>query len=155
MRKSSAGALQRGAALRLFPFASSFAVLKRIVFALVTMFMSSGSRGGMSAWNFRSVSLMSTNFCIHSPSRAGHRDVGVHLFLFGARSRQVKEEAFVAPIPSSQQRQCVPRGFFHLSVLCAAPIPGGPSRCCGLSGPSALSPIQRHEPVRACRCCSE
>ena len=41
----------RGAALRLCPFASFFAVLKRIVFALVTMCMSSGSRSGMSAWN--------------------------------------------------------------------------------------------------------
>ena len=60
MRKRSAGALQRVAALRLFPFASPFAVLKRIVFALVTMFMSSGSKGGMSSWISRSVSLMST-----------------------------------------------------------------------------------------------
>ena len=59
-KNSSAGTLQRGAALRLFPFASSFAVLKRIVFALVTIFISSGSRGGMSAWSSRSVSLMST-----------------------------------------------------------------------------------------------
>ena len=60
MRKSSASALHRGAALRLFPFASSYAVLKRIVFALVTVFMSNGSRGGKSAWNSRSVSPMST-----------------------------------------------------------------------------------------------
>ena len=59
MRKSSAGALHRGAALRLFPFASSFTV-ERIVFALVTMFMSNGSRGGKSAWNSRSVSPLST-----------------------------------------------------------------------------------------------
>ena len=56
MRKSFTGALHRGAALRLFPFAISFAVLKRIVFALVTMFISSGSRSGQSAWNSRSVS---------------------------------------------------------------------------------------------------
>ena len=48
MKKSSAGALQHGAALRLFPFTSSFAVLKRIVFALFTIFMSSGSRSYMS-----------------------------------------------------------------------------------------------------------
>ena len=33
-KNSSAGTLQRGAALRLFPFASSFAVLKRIVLVL-------------------------------------------------------------------------------------------------------------------------
>ena len=49
MRKSSAGALQLGAALRLFPFARAFAVLKRIVFALFTIFMAIGSRGGMFA----------------------------------------------------------------------------------------------------------
>ena len=60
MRKSSAGALHRGAALRLFPFASFFAVLNRIVFALDTTFMSNGSKGGKSAWNSRSVSPMST-----------------------------------------------------------------------------------------------
>ena len=75
IRKSSAGGLQRGAALRLFPFASSFAVLKRIVLALVTMFMFNGSRGGVSAWNSRSVSLMSTT-CAFTPSpRARHRHV--------------------------------------------------------------------------------
>ena len=55
MRKISVGALDRGAALRLFPFASSFAVLKRIEFALVTVFMSNHSR----AYS-RSVSPMST-----------------------------------------------------------------------------------------------
>ena len=60
MRKSSAGALHRGAALRLFPFASFVAVLNRIVFALDTTFMSNGSKGGKSAWNSRSVSPMST-----------------------------------------------------------------------------------------------
>ena len=38
MRKSSAGALQHGAALRLFPFASSFDVLKRIVFSLFSTY---------------------------------------------------------------------------------------------------------------------
>ena len=57
IRTSSAGGLQRDAALRLFSFASSFAVLKRIVIALVTMFMSSS----MSAWNSRSASLMSAS----------------------------------------------------------------------------------------------
>ena len=57
-RSSSAGALQRCPALA--PFASSFAVLKRIVFALVTTFMSTGSRNGMPAWSSRSVSLVST-----------------------------------------------------------------------------------------------
>ena len=44
MRTSSAFALQFGAALHLFPLASSFAVLERIVVALFTMFMSSGSK---------------------------------------------------------------------------------------------------------------
>ena len=68
MWKISAGALQHGAALRLFPFASSFAVLKRIVFALFTVFMSSGSRGGMSV---RSSSPMSTTYASILPLAPG------------------------------------------------------------------------------------
>ena len=48
MRKSSAGALQLGAALRVFPFASSLAVLKRIVVALFTTFISRADQGAVS-----------------------------------------------------------------------------------------------------------
>ena len=71
MNKSSAGALHHGAALRLFPFASSVAVLKRIVFALVTVFMSNGSRSGKSAWNSRSFHLTSTTYTSILPLSPG------------------------------------------------------------------------------------
>ena len=50
IKKSFADVLQQVAALRLLPFANSFAVQKRYVVALVTMFKSSGSSGGISAW---------------------------------------------------------------------------------------------------------
>ena len=45
-----------------------------------------------------------------SPSRARHRDVGIHLFLFGVRSRQVKEETFADsnPFSPSSWVGCIP-----------------------------------------------
>ena len=113
------GALQRGVALRLFLLARSFAVQKRISFPLVTMFMSSGSRGGKSARNSRSVSLMSTT-CVRSSLRARHRHVGLHLLSIRSGSSQVKEEtlADLNTLPSQQLRRVC-----HLSVLGAAQMP--------------------------------
>ena len=66
------------------------------------------------------------HFCVHCPSRARHRDVGFHLFLFSAQSKQVKTEVCGLRSPShpSTASVCVLRGFFHLSTLCAASIPG-------------------------------
>ena len=101
----------------------------------------------MSAWNSRSVSLMSTTSASTLPLAPGMlRDLGFRLFLFGARSRQVEKETFA---DFQQLRQSVLRSFFHLSVLCAAPIPAdclAHLRNCQFKVMSLC---------RVCRCCSE
>ena len=110
MRKSFAGALQRGAALRLFPFASSFAVQKRIVFALVTIFMSQGSRGrhirlGILAAFPRCRPLVRPI----PPLAPGIVTCVLISSLSGRDPRQVEEETFADPdtLPSKQLRQSV------------------------------------------------
>ena len=62
------------------------------------------------------------HFCIHSPSRAKHRDVGFHLFSFGARSRQVKEETFSEsdPLHPSCVNLCTSCLLPSFSALCSS-----------------------------------
>ena len=105
-RKSCAGALQRGAALRLFPFASSIVVLNRIVFALVTMFISS----------FPDVD----HLCVHPPFRTRHRRVGFYLFLFRARSKQVEKESFADSDLSSCVNLCTSWLLPIFNALCSS-----------------------------------
>ena len=76
--------------------------------------------------------------------------MGFHLFLFRARSRQVKEETFADtnPLPTQQLRQSVhfmASAIFQCSVQLQ--VQAGSSSCCGLSCPSAQLPLQSREPV--------
>ena len=131
------------------PFASSFAVLKRIVFALVTVHVHR-LKGRQVRLQFSLCLPDVDHFCVYSPSRATHRDAGFHLLYFGTRSRQVKEETLAdsdPPIPAAASI-CVLRvasSIFQCSVQLR--FQGSPSGCCGLSCPSARLPIQSPEPV--------
>ena len=67
--------------------------------SLVTMFMSSGSKGGMSSWISRSVSLMSTTSASIPPLAPSIVTWVLFSSWFGPRSRQVKEETFADSDP--------------------------------------------------------
>ena len=113
------GDAQMRKSLRLFPFASPFAVL---VFAVVTIFMSSGSRGGKSAWNSRSVSPMSTIRASIPPIAPGI------VTWVRTGTRQVKEGTSCGPQHHSHQAAasfCVRHDFFLASTLCRS----SSSRC--------------------------
>ena len=141
MRKSSAGALQLGAALRLFPFASSFAVLKRIVFVLFTIFVSIGPRGGMSAWNSRSTSPMSTACASILPLAPGSVTWDFISSLSGREPGRWKKETLAYPNatpPSSCVNLCTSWLLPCLTALC---------RAVSREVRWAAAPIQRDEPV--------
>ena len=85
---------------------------KRISCALVTMLMSISLRGGNeSAWNSRSVSLMSTTCASILPSRCRHRHGGFSSLL-GLVEIHASERRDVYGTPNI----CALRGFCHLSV---------------------------------------
>ena len=110
MRKSSAGPLQRGAALRLLPFASSFAVRS----CYHTHVQRLERRQVRLEFSFRFLDV--DHKCVHSPSRARHRHVSFHVFLFRTGSRQLKGETFADSntFPTQQLRQSV---YFVASAI--------------------------------------
>ena len=137
-RKSSAGALQLGAAQRLLPFANSFAVLQMIFFLFSPFSCPAAQEVRLDlSFHFSHVD----HLCVHSPTR--------HLFFVGSGTRKVERETLAYPQCHSHEAAasiCVPRGFFPASALCASRLPerGSFSRC-ELSLPSPQVP----------RCCSE
>ena len=148
-RKCSACALHRGAALRLFPCASSFAVLNRIVFALVTIFMSSGSRVSKSAWNLAPFPQCRPLERPFLPSRQA-LPRGFSSLLCQDGNHVVNEEALADPntTPTKQLRQFV---YLMTSAISQRSVQillqRSSSRRCRLSRPSTQLPIQRHDPV--------
>ena len=122
MRKSSAGALHRGAALRLFPFASSVAVLKRILFLLLSPYSYPAAQGTVGPPGILAPFLQHRPLSVHSSHRARHCHVCFHLFSVRTGTRQVKGET-LADYRSRQAAAslCVPHDFCHFSTLCAGP----------------------------------
>ena len=157
-RKSSAGALQLGAALRLFPFASSFAVLKRIVFALFTIFISSSSRGGMSAWNSRSTSPMSTTCASILPLDLGSATLDFISSLSGREPGRRKKETLHTPMPLTPNN-CVNLCTSWL-LPCLIAVCKSASREARLAAANCLFHLRNCQfnemsLCQVCRCCSE
>ena len=142
IRKSPGGALQRGAALRLFPFASSFTVLKRIVLSPYSCPAARGTacRPGVLA-PFPLCRPLLRPFSLSRQASCK----GFHLFLFRARSRQVEKETFADfnPPPTHQLRQSV---YFELRFW----------GCCGFGCLAHRRNCQFKvmSLCRACKCCS-
>ena len=107
MRKSSAGALHLGAALRLFPLASSFAVLTRIFFALFTIFQRLKKRHVRLEFSFHFSNV--GHLCVQSPTRSWQCHVGFLLFFVRTGTRKVEEEtlAYSNAAPTKQLRQSI------------------------------------------------
>ena len=134
IKRSSAGALQRGAALRLFLLARSLAIRKRIPFALVTM--SVGSRGGQSACNSRSVSLMSTTCATILPLPPGIVTWAFISSSSGGEPRDVPTRQVLQSVyfEASASSQCTVKFVFQQRRY---------SNCCGMSCPSMQLPAMR------------
>ena len=148
-RKSSAGVLQLGAALRLFPFASSFAVLKKDRFCsfhlLHVQWLKKRHVRLEFSFHFSDVD----HLCVHSSTRSWLCHVGFHLFPCRVGYQEGTR-------PDKAASVCVPRGFFPVSGLCAGRLPAKivqpPANCLFHLRNCRFNEMSL---CRACRCFSE
>ena len=95
VRKSSAGALQLGDVLRLFPFANSEKVHFCSFHHIHVQWLQRRHVRLKFSFHFSDVDHM----CIHSPTRSWQCHVGLHLFFIGSRTRKVKKKRLRTPMP--------------------------------------------------------